>query len=178
VSVAIDTMVIIFGLRTARKGRGRAADKAITELRRRANVLISTLAENRETVIVPSIVVAELLAGIPTKDHGNFLSELQERFFIVPFDVRASQVAAQLWQKHRGLPKEAQIARSTLKADAMIVASAFIAGATVFYTHQAKVRNLAELAGMSGRDLPTHSENLFIDAESRKAVDDVSEEHE
>lgn len=167
--VAIDTMVVIFGIRAAQKGSAKPVDQKLKDLRRRALVLLETLAASGETVVLPSIAAAEVLAGIPTKDHGSFLAELQDRFLIPPFNVRASQVAAQLWQQHRGLPKSEQIARSTLKADTMIVATARVVGATALYSHEPKVRRLAELAGMAGRDLPTHSEDLFIDLEARRA---------
>ena len=74
-------------------------------------------------------------------------------------------VGADLWLKHRQLPRDDQIPRQTLKSDVLIIATAVVAGATVYYSHDEKARALADLAGMRGEDLPTHHPNLFRDAE-------------
>ena len=79
-------------------------------------------------------------------------------------------LAAKLWLDHRGLPKGEQIERVVLKVDIMIVATAKAAGAKTFFSHEPKVRRLVESAGMQARDLPTHSEDLFIDAKSRRGT--------
>jgi hypothetical protein len=77
-------------------------------------------------------------------------------------------MAAQLWQWHRRLPPEDQIQRSILKVDVLIIAVAKVAGASVFYSHDAKSRKLAAQAGMRALDLPTHSEDMFTNAEMKK----------
>jgi hypothetical protein len=84
-------------------------------------------------------------------------------------------LAAELWQLHRGLPKDQQITRVCLKADIMIVASAKAAQADEFYSREPKLRKLAEAAGITPRDLPTHSENLFVNEEIRRQAEDESD---
>ncbi len=42
-----------------------------------------------------------------------------------------------------------------------------VCGATRFFSHDAKCRRLAEKAGMTGCDLPTHHPNMFRDQELR-----------
>jgi predicted nucleic acid-binding protein len=125
----------------------------------------------KETVVVPSVAVAEVLLGVDEDEHGHFIAELQTRFFLPPFDLRATVIAAKLWQAHRELPKEDQIERKYLKADVMILATAKVAGATRFYSHERKLRKLADELGMEGRDLPLHSENWIIDLEARKEAE-------
>ena len=52
--------------------------------------------------------------------------------------------------------------RDVLKADAMIIGTAKAAGATIFYTHDARCRALAQLV-MKVEDLPTfQSGKLFL----------------
>jgi len=51
----------------------------------------------------------------------------------------------------------------------LIIASAKVGGVTTFYSHDARCRKLAVRAGIRARDLPTHSEDLFIDAEMKAA---------
>jgi hypothetical protein len=126
------------------------------------------LEEKGEKIIIPAVAIAELLIPIDSHRHGEFIATPTDRFFCPPFDLRAAALAAKLWQWHRALPAGEQIHRSVLKADVLIVASAKVAGASVFYSHDAKSRNLAVQAGMKALDLPTHSENLITNVELKK----------
>lgn len=156
-SVTLDTNVLIWGLKF---GSGNTAPR-VAEMQRRAGILLADLEQDRETIVVPNIVVAELLLAIDPKEHGKFIGELQSRFFIPSFDLRAVPVAAALWQAHRKLPKADQISRTVLKADAMIIATAKVSGVKIFYSEDRKARILASLADLTACDLPTRSKNLF-----------------
>lgn len=160
--VALDTMILVYGLRT------KSPPPGDRELCRRARILLAQLDEEKATVIVPSVVVAELLVPIPSDKHGDFIHELNRRFICPPLDLQAASAAAALWQRHRQLPKREQTQRTLLKADALIVATAKVAGAVRFYSHERKCRSLAKLAGLEPFDLPTHHEDLFVDHETRK----------
>lgn len=175
-SVAIDTMIVIWSLGKPHKGAKKTSRQKFAEMRRRSCILLETLAEASETVIVPTPAVSELLVGIESAKHGTFIAELQQRFFLPPFDIHASALAADLWQKHRKLPKEDQSERPRLKMDVLIVATAKVAGAVKFYSHDAKCRSLAHLAGMEAHDLPSHSEDLYINEKYRKQEESESAE--
>jgi len=162
-SCAFDTMTVIYELAEGH------ADPAIQELHRRARILSAALTEQKATIILPTVVVSELLTGIEPANHGQFLATLQARFLIPPLDLRAAALAAQLWIEHRKLPPDQKLERRVLKADVLVVASAKVAGATVFYSHDTKARTLANLAKMEARDLPTHSEKLFEGAPPGKS---------
>lgn len=156
-------MIIIWGMDLSSRTDAATKDYII-----RSKILLQKLDDEREQVIVPTITIAELLAPIPPADHGKFIAELQKRFFCPPFDLRGAAIAAELWQKHRKFPKNQQISeRSTLKADIYIIATAKAAGASVFYSHDANCRRLAQEV-MTARDLPTRHPNMFVDAEIRK----------
>jgi predicted nucleic acid-binding protein len=152
VIVALDTMVMAWGIRQV--APSGASDRV-------AEILLTELEEDRATIIVPNVVVAELLAAIPIAEHGRFVAELQNRFFMPTFDLRASVLAASLWQNHRKLPQEEQIERACLKSDVLIIATAKVAGATYYYTDDKKAKKLANLAGLNGMDLPLKSRELF-----------------
>ncbi len=128
------------------------------------------LEDRDETVIIRTVAVAELITPLEAHQRGQFIATMTERFFCPPFDLRAAAVAAELWQWHRALPPDDQIQRSVLKADVLIIATAKVAGASVFYSHDVKSRKLAAQAGMRALDLPTHSENMFTNAEMKKAA--------
>jgi predicted nucleic acid-binding protein len=152
-------MVLIWGLKLHSPNKTNGA--RVTEMLRKAGILFTQLEKTRPTIIVPSIVVAEVLVKVDPSKHSQFISEVADRFICPPFSVNASVLAAQLWTKHRSLPKDQQIARRCLKVDVLIVASAKLAGARWFYSDEAKLRSLADSAGMIGRDLPTHHEDMF-----------------
>lgn len=153
-------MVLIYSLR-------KGTDAKTRERRRRARILLSMLEEEKARIVVPSIVVSEILVGIPVEEHGAFVAELPRRFYCPPFDLQAAALAADLWQKHKKLPKRDQLQRTVLKADVLIVASASVAQAKVFYSYERKCRRLATLAGLDARDLPSHHEDMFLDRDFR-----------
>jgi len=167
VSVALDTMVLIWGLRKGNPQKGTLSDHD-AEMQRRSRILLRDLDEKKETVIVPAVTVAEIRCPLDPREHGEFIAVLTQRFFCPPFDIRAVSLAAELWQYNRGLPSSEQISRTVLKADVLIISSAKVGGASVLYSHDGKCRKLATRAGLKARDLPTHSEDLFINAEMNR----------
>ena len=167
-SVGIDTMVMIWGLQSKGAKRGNPRQPNLRELQIRAVILLDMLELDHAQIIVPTVMVAELLVGVERQFHGDFLADLQTRFFCPPFDLRARALAAELWQFHKGLPKPDQLQRSVLKADVMIIATARATGAGTFYSHDASCRRLAQQAGMVAEDLPTSHPDMFRDAEIRQ----------
>jgi predicted nucleic acid-binding protein len=166
VIVGVDTMVLIWWMPGP---VNKAYDAQTTELRTRAKILLDVLDEEKKQVVVPTITVAELLAPIAAKDHGRFVAEVTNRFICPPFDLRASSLAAQLWTLHKSFPKEMAFQdRPLLKVDMLIVATARAAGATEFYSHDARCRKLAEALSMKAHDLPKRHPNMFVDSEIRK----------
>lgn len=139
-------------------------------MRRRAKILMKMLAENNANLCIPTMVVAELLAPIDPAKHPKLIAGFDKHFFCPAFDLRASGLAARLWQFERGLgngggglPHDERSDRRVLKADAVIVATAKVAGATTFYSHDVRCRRLAAEAGMKACDLPTTSGNFLTD---------------
>ncbi len=138
------------------------------EIREESPILFQDLDEAKARIIIPTVSVSELMCPIDPQQHGHFAAIVSQRFHCPPFDLPAAALAARLWQHNRSLPPEEQIQRSILKADVLILATAKTAGARYFFSHDAKCRKLAEFAGMIARDLPTHSQNLFTQAEIKR----------
>jgi predicted nucleic acid-binding protein len=171
---ACDSQVLMWalpwGMRTERKKRKTPQD--VPEMRKRAKILLRVLEDRKTELCIPSVVICELLAGVDPQKHARLLAEFDVRFFCPPFDTKACPLAAKLWQFERGLqgessglPKEEQSARKILKSDILIVASAKVAGATAFYSHDPKCRRLAKEAGMEADDLPSTSGDFVTDQE-------------
>lgn len=165
--VGIDSMILVYaGVAPSRK---ETRPKDFKDLHLRARILIAELADEGTMVVLPTIAVSELLVPVPEAQKGVLIAELNERFACQPFDLRASALAAELWARRTKLPKELQYTeRHVLKADAMILAVAKVAGAKWFYSHDARCRKLAELIGMKGIDLPRHGQNLFVEGEIKR----------
>lgn len=166
--VALDTMVLIYALQEY-EPKAKHPSPPHVELQKRAKILLHDLDAAKASVVVPTLVIAEFLTGIEPAKHDQVLAAFQDRFKHLPvFDIKASRKAAELWLSHREIPKKDQIPRRQLKLDTMVIASAWSAGARFFYSHDPKCRKLAVSAGLDARDLPTHSEDLFINAEIMK----------
>ena len=113
-------------------------------------------------VIVPSVVVAEFLAGIPTVQHQGLLDVHNRRFQIPPFDTRTAALAAELWRdaaaRNPSLKDQVREAfpgteKAKIKADLMILATALVRKADILYTHDGPLRKIAE-ERIEVRDLP------------------------
>lgn len=141
------------------------------ELRIRAVRLLDELDHDGVTVILPTVAIAELLVPVPASDTGKLIKELTRRFVCATFDLQAAAIAATIWAEHKKLPRDQQYKdRTALKADAMIVACAKAAGASVFYSHDRGSRAIAKIV-MDTEDLPTRAENLeqiFVESDIRR----------
>lgn len=149
-NVGIDSMVLIYaGIVPRKSEKGKAAHT--TALATKAKLLLHML--RNDTVILPAVAVSEILVPVPSTNRGILTAKLASMFVCPSFDLPASAIAAELWAKHKKLKPSQHRQRQVLRADAMIVASAKAAGATLFYSHDKKCRQLASQI-MEARDLP------------------------
>ena len=166
-----DSQVLMWSLpwaMTEEKKTKKKGGQDVAVMRQRAGWLMGYLADKGIDLYIPSLVVAELIGGVPIDRHAKLVAEFSRRFQCPPFDAKACALAARLWQFERGLtghsdglPDAERSTRRVLKADMQIVASAKEAGATHFYSHDKKCRRLAAEAGMTAKDLPESSGALF-----------------
>jgi predicted nucleic acid-binding protein len=162
VIVGIDTMILIWAMPQPQE-KGTAPKPYVVEMQRRAKLLLRELAAAEDDIVAPTITASEWLCGIKPTKHGSFLAALQESFILAPFDLPAVALAARLFQEVRQLPKSEQSERPRLKADVMIVATAKVAGARRFYSHDEGIRKYAKMAGMEPKDLPVTGSDLFAE---------------
>lgn len=126
----------------------------------RSLLLLDQLANSGATIILPTVAISEILVPVsPSKAH-KMIDALQEQFVCPTFDIHAASIAANLWAKHKKLPRDHQYKeRHVLKADAMIIASAVAAGATEFYSNDDQCRKLAANL-IHARPLPDRPHSL------------------
>jgi hypothetical protein len=146
-------MVLIYAKVVPSKSAQRCDD--FDELHLRSKLLIHMAKEKKDTMLLPIVAISELLVPVPRGQQGALIALLQSMFVCPTFDLPAASIAADLIARHRKLPPDQQYdERNVVRPDAMIVASARAAGATIFYTHDKRCRNLAGLI-MQSEDLPT-----------------------
>ena len=153
--ICLDNHILIWGVR----GISSAGQENEIE---RAKQLFEDLDHADAQVMIPSVVVSEFLAGVPTPQHGSLLDVLNRRFQILPFDTRIAALAAELWREAaarnpqlKDRVKEAfpGTERSKIKADIMILASALARNADILYTHDGPLAMAAQ-GKIEVRELP------------------------
>jgi predicted nucleic acid-binding protein len=121
--VCVDTQTVIWGVR-------RVATAGQEDMIPRAVALFQRCAKDRDLVVVPTVVLGELLAGVPVDSQPEFVRQVQRRFVLAPFDAAAALAFGRLWQEHKEkvIPQArtemADLTRAEIKADHMIAATA------------------------------------------------------
>lgn len=150
---AVDTNILIWWIReTATPGQ--------EQMVKRAGWLFESFDEDDVEVLIASITLAEFLTGSDPKCRARERQVAEESLIVQPFDSRAAEKAAELWAIGRDLP-EYDGERTVLKADLLIVSAAVTGGASRIYSHDLKLRTLAEAAGIEALDLPPNAPHLF-----------------
>lgn len=152
--VAVDTMALVWGVRK----------EGAPEDQERAEWLFEELDEQEAQVLIASVVLTEYITPVSPDNHQDVIAALNQRFIIAPFDVRCASLAASLFsQGKKSRMMSVKHARSTLRSDCLIIATAHAHGARIFYSDDAKCRKLAARApGMTVRQLPSIPPNLFL----------------
>lgn len=144
--VCLDNHILIWGVRgVSTPGQEQQIEQA--------RQLFEELDESDARVMIPSVVVAEFLAGVPKPQHGNLLDVLNRRFQIPPFDTRTAALAAELWreaaERNPHLKEQIKeafpgIEKAKIKADMMILATALARNADILYTHDGPLAKVAK----------------------------------
>lgn len=115
----IDTCVLILGIEHM---KGTAVETVQAE---RAYEYMQSLEEAKVAAIVPSVVVAELLTGVPAEEVEEVWEYLEANFIVAPFDgqaavlsARAMHSAVAAWKENRNAEEPT---RYQAKVDGMIV---------------------------------------------------------
>jgi len=122
-----------------------------------AKILMQSLEIEGVTIVVPTVVASEYLAGIDPDHHEATLTAFRESFDMPCFDLKAASIAAKLWRTHGAIPAAEQLGRLVLKSDVLIIATLKACGVAHYYSNDGRSRRLAEQAGLLPHDLPEQS---------------------
>ena len=157
--VCIDTQIIIWGLR-------EYAEPSQTENIDRAKHLLRKLHDRGDKILVPSIVVAEVMAGVLDKDKNYYekISKMIQKFRCPPFDNKAAMVYANIHHEKWNQVKnnKGNATRSELKADMMILAIAISNKCKTIYTEDIPLAKLSNgYITVSGLPVINEQPSLF-----------------
>lgn len=146
----LDSNTIIWGIK---KQSTAGQEEMIT----RSEQLFSNADEYGDFLLVPTIVLAEILAPEPVIIRAKYLEILNKSFIISPFDSRAALKYAEILYNRFSEVKEAadntNTSRQKMKADHMIIATALVNGANCIYSTDLGLKAFAN-GLIDVRDLP------------------------
>lgn len=154
----VDSNIIIWGIK-------KQATQGQEEMISRAESFFAKADEYNDEIIIPSIVLAEILAPETPNVRARYLEVLTQSFIIADFDTRAALKYAELlhgrFPEIRRISDEAGIPRQKMKADHMIVAVAIVNGANAIYSTDPGLRTFAS-GYIDVRDLPLVRETQSV----------------
>lgn len=150
--ICLDTNVVIWGiLKECRNGEEIKLE--------RAKSLIAQLAQSKDNILLPSIVVAETLAGVDNNYVNDANDFFHKHFMVIPFDMAAAKHYARLLQTKRPhfynpQKKMWDIPRREYNADCAIVATAISRKVDIIYSEDAHLTKIALGEPISVKTLP------------------------
>lgn len=141
--VCFDTHVLVWGIR----GEATPGQEYMIE---RTRAFLQQLDQTGTRVIIPTIVIGEFLLAHPVEEHYKVTALFQQHFMVVPYDLRAAKLFADLWRQEQQRLSEMRSqfgsTRVALIADLMIAATAMAAGAACIYSEDQRMRNFVSRA--------------------------------
>lgn len=138
--VCIDSHAIIWGIK-------KQATTGQEDMVAKAEHFFNWIDQNEHDVIIPSIVVAEILAPEPVTIHAKYLEILQNSFIIANFDARAALKYAQLMQGRfddvKRISAEQGRFKQEMKVDHLIIATAIVHKASCIYSYDNALKAFA-----------------------------------
>jgi predicted nucleic acid-binding protein len=152
-----------------------ATGRRVERVDERIKLLIDTWSKSRETVLIPTPVLAEVMM-VMGRGRNAILGMLDSAysFRIEPFDMRAAIETALIADREKFKPRRAGETKAKLRFDRQIAAIAAVNGAKAIYTSDNQLAALARSMGMlavSVADLPLPLQ----DPQLRLVLPDASE---
>ncbi len=138
--VCIDSMVIVWGIK---KSPSPGQESMIAK----AEYFFQWADEHQYEIIIPTVVIAEVLAPEPPDIREQYLQILDESFLIRNFDVRAALKYAEIlhnrFEEVKAIAKEENVTRQRMKIDHTIIATALVNDAKCIYSYDRPLKKFA-----------------------------------
>jgi predicted nucleic acid-binding protein len=133
--VCLDTNIVIWGI----LGQGKAEDELKRE---KAVYLLEMLQQQNDRVLLPTIVLAEVVAKVSPPDRAEVVSKLSSACEIVPFDAGSAMEFSTV--RTVGMKKKSrEFPRKEISLDSLIVAICRRQDVQILYTNDDNLRKLA-----------------------------------
>lgn len=146
----IDANIIVWGIK-------KQATEGQEEMIARAEQFFSRADEYEDTILIPTIVLAEILASEPPQIRAKYIEILSKNFILLPFNEMAALKYAELlfnrFDDIKNIATSVNASRQRMKADHMIVATAIVNNANAIYSTDNGLKAFAE-GFIDVRDLP------------------------
>jgi len=133
----IDSNIFIWGIK-------RKADPGQENMIDRALHLFKLMDDNKYRIMLPTVVLAEILAPEPLEKHPVIMESIGKNFIIADFNMKSASRYGQLFtnkiEELKKIAKEIDVDNQKMKVDHLIVASALVAGANCIYSHDKGLR--------------------------------------
>ncbi len=138
--VCIDSQIFVWGIK-------KDSTAGQEDMIPKAEFFFKWVDEHKHNLLIPSIVVAEVLAPEPIEKYNDYLQIINQNFIVVNFDSRAATKYAQLlngkFDNLKELAKENGIRREKMKFDHIVIACALIGKAKCIYTFDKGLKTFA-----------------------------------
>ena len=123
----------------------------------RAEYLFDWLNDEGHQILIPTVVIAEVLAPEPLEKYPVLMETINKGFMVVDFDVRAASRYGQLFinkiPEVKNAAKASNIKVQKMKVDHLIISCALIHGAACIYSTDNGLRIFGQKY-IDVRDLP------------------------
>ena len=133
--VCLDTSIVIWGI----LGQGKAEDE---RKREQAVYLLGMLQQQKDRVLLPAIVLAEVVAKMSPQNRREVVSRLSSACEIAPFDTASALKFGEV--RAVGMQKRSrEFPRKEISLDSLIVAICMRHDVQVLYTDDGKLGKIA-----------------------------------
>lgn len=147
----IDSNTFIWGIK-------KQSSPSQVDMIPRAEYLFDWLDTNGHEILIPTIVLAEVLAPEPLEKQAVITDIISKKYRLQDFDIRAAYHYGQLLmnriEEAKINAKEFNIDNQKMKVDYLIVASAMAAGASCIYSTDSHLKSFGNRV-IDIKDLPT-----------------------
>jgi len=147
----IDSHIFIWGIK-------KQATQGQENMIERAEFLFQWADENKHRLMIPTVVIAEVLAPEPIELYPYYMDIINKNFIVAQYDLRAATRYAQIlnkkFDKVKEKAKELDIKREVMKIDHLIISCALVNGASCIYTIDKGLIAFSD-GLLETRDLPT-----------------------
>lgn len=103
---------------------------------------------HKHTILIPTLVVAEVLVCEPEEEVVRYLKIIREKFFVAQFDIKVARIYSRILfgrlEKIKSNCKVLEITRQQMKVDHIIVATAVSNKADIIISHDNGVKAFSE----------------------------------